>query len=213
MLRTIHLHGRMAELFGERFELEVHNVAEVFRALGSQIKGFRTYVGQRHFKITLRHNRKGRAFGEDELTSVLGNERGEIHVYPVAYGAKENNGLMKIIAGVLIAAVAFWAAPAAGGLGAAIGGGMMGGVTYGQVAMLGLGLAMTGLSQLLSKKPEGEKEEDSLMLSGAVNVSEQGGPVPLIYGRCRVGSTMISSGITTADIPITEKGGGNSGGK
>lgn len=211
MLRTIHLHGKMAEMYGARFELEVHNVAEVFRALGSQLKGFRHYVAQRHFKVSLRHKRQGRAIAENQLTERL--DKGDIHIYPAVFGAKENNGLMKIIAGVVIAAVAFWAAPAAGGLGAAIGGGMMGGVTYGQVAMLGLGLALTGLSQLLSPKPEGEKEEDSFMLSGAINVVEQGGPVPLIYGRCRVGSTLISSGITTSDIPITEKEGGGGGGK
>ncbi|AHC30456.1 tail protein [Rhizobium phage vB_RleS_L338C] len=194
MLRKVYLHGHAREMFGECFELDISTLSEAVRAIGCQVPGFRNYIAQRHFRVTVgKELRKGRALGENQITEYLG--KGDLHLMPVIKGAK-NGGLMKIIAGVLIAAVAWWAAPT---LGAAA----IGSVTYGQIAMVGIGLAAAGLSQLLTNnKASKEKKDESARIGGAINVMEQGGPVPLIYGRYRVGSTMISSGVTTEDIPI-----------
>lgn len=201
-MRKVILHGQAGVLFGKEFELEVANVVEAMRALGSQIKGFRNYIAQRHFRIVVgKAYRSGHVLDASELTTKF--DKGDIHVMPMLEGAKRGNPLIKIIAGVLIAAVAWWAAPAAaaGGMGASL----LGGVTYGQVALMGLGLAATGLSQLLTQQDEEKKKEDSsFSISGAINVSEQGGPVALIYGRYRVGTTIISSGVTTDDIAIED---------
>ena len=40
----------------------------------------------------------------------------------------------------------------------------------------------------------------SYIFNGAVNVTAQGAPVPICYGRMRVGSVVISAGVTTTDI-------------
>lgn len=200
MMRKVILHGHAREMFGECFELNVSTLAEAVRALGAQIKGFRQYIAQRHFRVVVgKQISKGRVLGENQITEYL--PKGNIHIRPVVKGAKEGSGLLKIIAGVLIAAVAWWAAPvaAAGGMGAAA----IGTVTYGQIAMIGIGLAAAGISQLLTQnKNNKDKDDESARISGNLNTMEQGGPVPLIYGKYRVGSTMISSGVTTADIPI-----------
>lgn len=195
MLRKVYLHGHAKEMFGECFELDVANLAEAVRALGSQITGFRQYIAQRHFRVVVGKTiKKGRALGENQITEYL--PEGDIHIRPVVKGAKEGGGLLKIIAGVLIAAVAWWVAPAMSAV-------AFGSVTYGQIAMIGIGLAAAGLSQLLAQNKNKDAEDDSsARVSGNLNTMEQGGPVPLIYGKYRVGSTMISSGVSTADIPI-----------
>lgn len=197
MLRKVYLHGHAREMFGEFFELDISTLAEAFRAIGSQIKGFRHYTAQRHFRIVVgKEIKKGRVIGENQISDLL--PKGDLHIRPVIKGAKEGGGLMKIVAGVLIAAVAWWAAPAMGA--AAIGS-----VTYGQIAMVGIGLAASGISQLLTQNQETkEKKDESARISGNLNTMDQGGPVALIYGKFRVGSTMISSGVTTADIPIED---------
>lgn len=198
MLRKVVFHGHMREMYGDGYELDVSNLAEVMRALGAQIKGFRNYVAARHFRVVVgKELRKGRALGKSQITEYLG--KGDLHILPVIKGAKEGGGLLKIIAGVLIAAVAWWAAPSLGAV-------AFGSVTYGQIAMVGIGLAAAGLSQLLTQnKEQKNKKDESARISGNINTAQQGGPVPLIYGRYRVGSTVISTGVTTADIPIVDE--------
>ena len=43
-------------------------------------------------------------------------------------------------------------------------------------------------------------ERASFVFNGAVNVIEQGGAVPVAYGRSIVGSTVVSAGIDTEQI-------------
>ena len=65
-----------------------------------------------------------------------------------------------------------------------------------------------------------EREENSGIFDGPVNVTEQGHPIPYIAGlKVRVGSVVGASGIETTDIPISQRydgeggyGGGNTGG-
>jgi predicted phage tail protein len=40
----------------------------------------------------------------------------------------------------------------------------------------------------------------SYIYNGAVNLTAQGNPVPLCYGRMRVGSVVVSAGVSTTDI-------------
>ena len=46
-------------------------------------------------------------------------------------------------------------------------------------------------------------QNPSYLFNGPVNTIKQGGPVPLLYGRMMVGSQVISSGITTSQLPDT----------
>ena len=46
------------------------------------------------------------------------------------------------------------------------------------------------------------------MFSGILNSNEQGGSVPLVYGRARVGSIVISSGVYAESYGSWSYGGG-----
>ena len=98
----------------------------------------------------------------------------------------------------------------AGGLGAAIPGalGTSLGVTYAQVAGLGAMMLLGGISQLLSPQVKATAATDreapdqraSFMFQNPVNVTDQGGAIPIPYGDCLVGSQVIAAGLLPYDF-------------
>lgn len=98
---------------------------------------------------------------------------------------------------------------ATAGWGASVGG--LGLITAGQLGVMGAMMALGGISQLITPTPKiqnpaqayGQMEapaaRPSFIYGGPANTMEQGGPVPIIYGRMRVGSTLMSASITSDD--------------
>jgi predicted phage tail protein len=204
MLRQIKLYGLAAKTFGPSFEVDVASLAEATRALCVQIKGFRAFIEKHHFRVVCGKSlKKGWGLGEAEITFMLPD--GDIHVVPVLKGAK-SGGIGKIIAGVVLLAAAFFIpiAPALGGLASALGGttalaGTSGFI--GSLAAAGIGMIVAGVTTLMTKttKPTEAKDDKSFTIDGQLNVQEQGGAVPLIYGLTMVGSTLISAGVSTSE--------------
>ena len=106
---------------------------------------------------------------------------GILHIVPRVQGAGKNGGIIQTIVGVVIAVVgAYFAQPWA--------------------VQLGIGLAVGGVAQMLTKPPkfEGGKGVESSRNSGFSNLSNtaaQGQPMPLAYGRIYCGSRVVSQGI------------------
>lgn len=207
MLKRVHLYGEMAERFGPVFTLDVGSLKDVAQALGAQLDGFRQYIADGLFRVVAGKSLDdGLQLGNEQIGFNVGDR--DIHIVPVVKGAKRA-GLGKLIAGVLLAAVAWWLAPAlipAGFMGGA-GSLTIFGINANTVAMMGVSLALSGASQLLTPKQKKQQntspeQQPSFVFNGAVNTTEQGGCVPLIYGRTMVGSTVISAGLTTDDIPV-----------
>jgi predicted phage tail protein len=201
MLRRIRLYGLAAKTFGPSFELDVASIAEATRALSVQLKGFREFVEKHNFRIVCGSSlKKGWNLGEEEVGFKLPG--GDLHVVPVLRGAKRG-GIGKIIAGVVLLAAAFFIPVIAPGIASALGGvSAVGSLHFvGSLAAAGLGLIATGISQVMTKtvKPTKQKDDSSFTIDGQLNVTEQGNPVPLIYGRTLVGSTLISAGISTSE--------------
>ncbi|MGN8117505.1 tail assembly protein [Labrys sp. 22185] len=211
-MRDVVLHGRLGSTYGRRFTLDVVSLADAMRALGAQLPGFRKTVHDGNFRVIVRRAGKDILhLGEDEIGMNL--PKGDLHVVPVVQGAKKGAGIGKIIAGLLIAAVAWWN-PA----GAFSAGGMLAnaGMTSGHAMITGLGIAAGGLAQVLSptqKAGKDEKKSDSFTLDGVMNTGEQGVAVPLIYGEIMVSDpTPISAGMSTTKIPNgSTKSSGSSG--
>ena len=116
------------------------------------------------------------------------------------------------------------------GLGAGVGSGAAAGtvgvgfLTAGAssaIGFIGASLVLSGTAQLLSPQPadlpgitgsagrrssfdpqrnDPADNRSSYIYNGAVNLTAQGNPVPLCYGRMRVGSVVISAGVSTTDI-------------
>lgn len=197
MIRTVRLHGAMRKLFGGPFRLKIATPAEAFRALGAQILGFKRYVVDHSFRIVVGRSRAaGAAIGPEALEAALGDA--DLHIVPVVAGSGGGRGsdIGKIVAGMAIAAVAWWAPGAVGGLAAAFG------ATSGNIAGFGVIVALTGVAGLLVPQPQAHKNDSSALFSGAVNTTDEGAAIPWVWGECLVGSVVASSGMSAEDIPI-----------
>ncbi|WP_319543150.1 hypothetical protein [uncultured Pseudodesulfovibrio sp.] len=212
MMRTVYLHGSLGEQFGSSFRLDVDTPSEAVRALSTNLGSeFRQTISKGEWHVVA-----GKAFengtdygtSEDMLAFGLGNK--DLHLAPVIRGSK-GGGIFQAILGVAIMAVAFWIAPpVVGTMGPTMGMGtaVVGGVTYGNIAGFGAMMALGGVAKMLTPTPqvgsyaarESAEERPSFLFTGAKNTVEQGGPVPLVYGRHLVGLILVSSGITVEQI-------------
>lgn len=217
MLRTIHLHGALAEQFGPSFRLSVSSPAEAVRALVTQLPGLDRAIADGSFRCIVRGDRrKPVEIGEaHKLLRPWGDRDTEFHLVPAVQGAGGNGGAAKIIVGVLIIVAAIVApyalgAFAAGGLGmgaSAIG--VAGVATFGQIAAMGAMIALGGIAMMISPQAkaadagtrEAADQRQSFMFNGPVNSVEQGGPVPLIYGEVITGSHVIGLDLVQEDLP------------
>jgi predicted phage tail protein len=204
MMRQVHIYGHLAEKFGDRpLTVDIVSPAEAVRALDATYPGFRQEIRKGEYHVLVKNGERYFDLGQDELTIELGQSR-EIHIVPVIAGAKNRGGLLKIVLGVALAAGALFMAPAilAGGLGATAFGAAGMGVTYGQLAMVGVSLAIAGVAALLSpeSKSKDTKDDSSTMVAPSENVGEQGACVPIVVGRYLVGSVLISVGLSTEQI-------------
>jgi predicted phage tail protein len=87
---------------------------------------------------------------------------------------------------------------------------LIGAMTYGNIAAVGGMIAVSGVAGLLSTTPQAssatyaamERPEAraSFLYMGPANTMEQGGPVPILYGEMRIGSTLISGSIETHNV-------------
>ena len=80
-------------------------------------------------------------------------------------------------------------------------------VTYGNIAMFGGSMALSGVASMLTPVPEmpntnlyeAADQRTSYLLTAPTNLSAQGSAVPVVYGRARVGSVLVSSGVATEE--------------
>ncbi len=205
-LRKVYLHGSLGDKFGKEFSLAVNSAPEAVRLLNANFSGFVEEVRKGEFRV-IRGNRD-RVFYLDEDTFHVGLGSSELHIVPVPVGSKKS-GLTKIIIGVALIGLSFAFAPAiVGALGPTLGMGtsIVGGVTYGNIAMMGVSMAIGGLAQMMTPKVKSydtnntPDQRSSFISNGPVNSTEQGVPVPLVYGRMRVGSVLVASSITTEQL-------------
>lgn len=218
MIRQIVLHGNLKGLAPDHdIRFDCDTVAEAIRACSYQINGFMDTVKAGSYRVCLYEDKPENEIDETLLHFNLGDTISQIHIIPVIEGSKGGGG--KIIIGSLLIATAFFTGGLSlvgGGVGFTTGAGgaalagIYGGVTISAAALtkLGVALVLGGVSQLLSPDvdtPDAQEFErpdarPSFLFNGPVNTTEQGGPVPLVYGRVITGSHVVSSGLTTEDI-------------
>jgi len=70
--------------------------------------------------------------------------------------------------------------------------------------MAGITYLLTPIPENKPKRQEATVKGESFLFQGANNVTEQGTPVPLAYGRLRIGSKVIQTSIRNGDINVRE---------
>ena len=79
-----------------------------------------------------------------------------------------------------------------------VAGGEIGSIIVAIVVSIATGLIMQALFK--PPKPKEQKETKSYLFSGPVNTAAQGIPIPIGYGRLRVGSTVISASLRNQQL-------------
>jgi len=210
-MKVVKVYGALRKRLGQgRFQFEADTPAQAIKALIANFPGLEKWLIDSEqdgvgYRVTIGKER----IGEAEAATLLmpWSERDVFSITPVIAGAGDSFG--SILAGIGLVALAFVIGPAAGGflgIGAGLGGagmGLVGGAFASAVGFLGVSMVVGGVAQMLSPAPtfsgfERGKEAarlESFTFSGITNTVQQGMPVPICYGRCYIGSAVISSGL------------------
>lgn len=192
---NVRFYGSLKQ-FGAEFRLDCQTTAEIVQALTSQIPKLRQFIQQGLFTVRVGRDYFDNRYLEQGLSHKLKDDA-TVHFTPVLKGSKRG-GLFGVIAGVAIIAGAIALGPLAG---------IISTNAAWIVGSVGASLLLGGVAQMLTKMPEmkqgTEKEKkQSTAFSNLSNMTAQGKPMPLAYGRIRVGSLIISQGVETMDTEI-----------
>jgi predicted phage tail protein len=195
----VKLLGELGRRFGRSYRFMANSPKDVISALSNQLTGFKDYLTGAHedgigFRLV------------DEDADGMDYEKvmmpcRQLVIAPVISGG---GTLGKILLGVALIALAFIP-----GVGTAVAVGAakasftaIGSLLFG----LGTSLVLSGVAALLTpavKNPSDTEKKDSFLFDRATELSSQGSPVPILYGRFLAASPLIiSSAITTQQVAV-----------
>ncbi|EPO5276238.1 tail assembly protein [Citrobacter braakii] len=194
IMTRIELGGALGKTFGRVHDRLIRTTAEAINALSKTICGFEQYLNtSKNRGLTYAVFKGKRNIGKDDLCFPVTGE--VIRIIPVVIGSKKAGLLQTVLGAVLVV------------VGVAVGylsGGTLSAVGYG-AAKLGAAMMLGGVVQMLSPQPAGlaskqdAENRASYAFGGVTNTAAQGNPVPLLYGRRRIGGAIISAGIYVED--------------
>jgi predicted phage tail protein len=198
-LIEVKLLGELGRRFGRSYSFVASSPKEIISALSNQIEGFKDYLRQAHengigFRL-VDGNAEGMAYEEVAMGCK------QLIIAPIVTGG---GAIGRVLLGVALIALAFIP-----GFGTAIAAGaakasftFVGGLFFN----LGVSLVLTGIASLLTppvEQPRETERKDSFLFDRATELTTQGQPVPLLYGKFLAASPLIiSSAITTQQVPV-----------
>lgn len=204
-MKTIKLYGHLGKKFGKIHKYSVRTPAEAIRALCANFPEFKQHL--------LQYNSPGYHVLSGIEDCVEPKEKlhypvtDTIKIIPAITGA--GGGWGNIILGAALIAVAWWNPMGWGVIANSAGGLLAGELAITAMGYVGTALLLGGVSQLLFKPPSqsimnaAEVEQNaSAYFNGPQNVSTQGNPVPVVYGRLMVGSQVISAELTASKFLV-----------
>lgn len=191
-MTTIRLGGVLGKIFGKVHHRLISTTTEATRALTATLPGFEKFLNTSRARgLTYAIFVDKKNIGKDDLE--FPNAGKEIRIVPVILGSKRAGVLQTILGAVIILASAVGAYFAPGNPVSAFG------FKFGAALMIG------GVAQMLSPQATGlaskqsADNQASYAFGGVTNTAAQGYPVPLGYGRRRIGGAIISAGIYVED--------------
>lgn len=193
MLRNIHLLGELGEKYGKKFKFDVGSVGEALKAIDVNKPGFIKDIKKDEYYNVVVGDELDEKNALDEQTIMMKHKSGDIWIMPQIIGKK--SGILSAVLGAVLVVVGVVLSVYGFGIGSPL-------------IKLGAGMMLSGLAMMLTPTPgtpeysEREKpdERPSFLFDGPVNTNEQGGAIPLIYGRMLIGSTVVSTAMDVEDI-------------
>ncbi|BEO08473.1 tail assembly protein [Serratia marcescens] len=195
-VKNVRLYGVLGAKFGRVHRLAVDSPQEAIKALCTVIPGLQNFLLEsKAHGMTYAVFEGRRNLNKDDLT--LSANGSDIRIAPVILGSKKAGafqtilGAVLVVVGVVVGVMTSWT-----GIGGTIG--------YG-LAMSGASMMLGGVVQMLSPMQGGlasrqdPDNKPSYAFGGPVNTIAQGNPVPILYGKRRIGGAIISAGIYAED--------------
>ncbi|HIE1448134.1 tail assembly protein [Serratia grimesii] len=190
-VKMVRLYGVLGKLFGREHPLAIESPIEAIKALSVNIPGFQQFLlDSKDRGLTYAIFEGKRGLGKDDLQlQANGND---IRIAPVIVGSKKAGMFQTILGAVLVvvgAVLSFTPFAAAS--------------PY--LYMTGASMMLGGVIQMLSPMQGGlasrqdPDNKPSYAFGGPVNTIAQGNPVPILYGKRRIGGAIISAGIYAED--------------
>ncbi len=191
VMTRIELGGILSKKFGTYHDRIISSTGEAIRALCCTIEGFERFLNNSKERgLTFAVFKGEKNICQNDLAYPISGE--VIRIVPVVIGSKKAGLFQTILGTVLVAVGAVLNFTPAAAVSPAF-------YTTGASMMLG------GVIQMLSPQPAGlaSKQSDdnkaSYAFGSVTNTASQGYPVPLLYGKRRIGGAIISAGIYVED--------------
>ncbi len=185
-MTNIFLHGKLAKIYGPKFKFSICRPKDALSAIETIHEGFLGKLVELSSK-GLQYSIIADNQTVEGVEEFSGKRKiKELHIVPTVYGSG--------VAALAVGAVALAA-----------------GIAVGTTTLVGsilLGVALSaisfGIQSLLAKPPEANSPSisastsatsKSFLFSNKENIKQQGNPVPLGYGRLRIGSAVIQQSI------------------
>lgn len=188
---AIELGGILGKTFGKTHQRLISKIEDAPKALAATVDGFEKYmISSKRRGLTYAIFLGKKNIGKDDLGFPVTGD--VIRIVPVIIGSKRAGVLQTVLGAVLVAVgaiLSFTPAAAASPF----------------LYQAGAAMMIGGVVQMLSPQPGGlssKQDSDnraSYAFGGVTNTAAQGYPVPLLYGRRRIGGAIISAGIYVED--------------
>lgn len=218
-MTLITLHGELGEVVNRKnWKLKVNSVKEALHAIDVQCKNklrnhfLKAENKSLQYKVLV-NDREIEGSEDLNLENIQNLENSELlldnknlktlDIVPIIKGAgggggggQSSKGILGVILGVLLIITGIILVPFSGPLGAA-------------VIVAGIGLVAAGITILTMRKPEfddfrkidnGNGGKPSYLFDGPTNVLGEGGPVPVGYGRMKIGSQTIELSVSSFEV-------------
>lgn len=183
-LTQVILDGPMGKLFGKEWRLAVSTPTQALGMIEANKPGITGWIRNNKakyakYRVTIT-DRRGKKVTVSEDAYLLARDEPPaiIRFTPITEG---RSAALRIVIGVVLIVV-----------------GLMTGNAY--LTPMGVSLLIGGLVEMLSPRPKANNNTSddgtSYYFNGPVNTTAQGVPVPLVYGRCLVGSQAVSASVT-----------------
>lgn len=189
-LTRVILDGPMGRRFGKEWDLAVSTPGEALQIIEANTPGVIAWMrGNQaryaNYRVTITDTKGKKVSLNDATYNLSRAQPAVIRFTPITKGA---SAAVRMVVGVVLMVGSYFAGPAGPAMFAA-----------------GMSMFVGGLIEILSPVPKPDKgsasdDGTSYYFNGPVNTSAQGIPVPLIYGRCMVGSQAVSANITIEQL-------------
>jgi predicted phage tail protein len=216
----------------ENWNLKVNSIKEALRAIQVLSKGklLKYLIGaaEKSIEYKILVNKREMVAAEDIFLEkpesifnselVMINERLEtLDIVPIIKGAgggggnSSTKGILAIVLAVILIASGIGAAGGVSFLGmAGAAGGTGATVLSGALIAAGIGLAVTGITLLMMSPPkfddfrkiDGGGGKPNYLFDGPSNILGEGGPVPVGYGRMRIGSQTVEISMNNVELDV-----------